>query len=146
MREREYRIGPGAVSLLLVVVVASMSVLGLLALIHARGDCSLTERATALMESEYAVSAEAERKLAQLDATLAECALSAENDASYLQAVSAALPEGMELTERTVRWEEALENGRRLVCMVEILPLGETPACLRTGWYFAAGSHTTEKQ
>ncbi len=38
MSQREYRIGPGAASLMLLVVVLSMCVLGVLALMGARSD------------------------------------------------------------------------------------------------------------
>ena len=41
MKRREIHIGPGAPSLLLVVVVVGMSVLGLLALMSARSDAKL---------------------------------------------------------------------------------------------------------
>ena len=44
MNQREYRIGPGAASLMLLVVVLSMSVLGMLALMSARSDENLSLR------------------------------------------------------------------------------------------------------
>jgi len=124
MRKREYRIGPGAVSLMLLVVVVSMSVLGLLALISARGDYKLTDRAEEFAASEYNASAAAEYSLAQLDAVLAESAQTAQDDAQYMAMVEAALPEGMRLEGRSVRWEEVSAGKRTMVCAVEILPLG----------------------
>ena len=42
MNQREYRIGPGAASLMLLVVVLSMSALGMLAMMSARSDESLS--------------------------------------------------------------------------------------------------------
>ena len=44
MNQREYRIGPGAASLMLLVVVLSMSALGMLAMMSARSDESLSLR------------------------------------------------------------------------------------------------------
>lgn len=124
MKQRDYHIGPGAASLLLVVVVVSMSVLGLLALINARGDYRLTERARALAEAEYAMASQAEEALAELDGMLADCAQAAENDEEYLAAVKEALPGDMQMSERTVSWTHSTADGRMLRCAVEITPHG----------------------
>lgn len=122
MKQRNYRIGPGAASLLLVVVVVSMSVLGLLALISARNDYKLTQRSAEFTVAEYTASAQAERTLAELDGILAESRKNALNDDEYLRAVAAALPEGMHMEGRNVVWEERAESGRTLICSVEVLP------------------------
>ena len=143
MRDREYHIGPGAVSLLLVIVIVSMSVLGLLGLISARGDYKLTERAVSLAVAENAAAAESERSFAQLDAILKSCA-DAEDDASYLSAVKAALPENMILSERSVSWQEKAENGRTLFCETEIAPLGEMPRAAWTEHMFIAEANIIE--
>jgi len=123
MEHRDYHIGPGAVSLLLVIVVVGMSILGLLAMISARGDFKLTERSIGFVVSEYAAAAEAEARLAELDGILSEASVSASDD-EYLKLVSEMLPEGMTLEERTVSWCVESDGGRDLVCEVEILPLG----------------------
>ena len=123
MKRREYRIGPGAASLLLVVVVVSMSVLGLLALINARGDQKLTERGVQFAQAEYEASAQAEGRLAELDGVLAQCAQRAMNDEAYMRLVLEALPDGMRLEGNAVAWEQESEYGRTLRCKVEILPL-----------------------
>lgn len=124
MRKREYRIGPGAASLLLVVVVVSLSVLGLLALINARGDHKLTQRNIEFAASEYAASADAQRMLAQLDGVLAACAKEAQDMQDYLLLVSENLPGDMWMDENIVSWEQTCEQGRTLACSVEIKPLG----------------------
>lgn len=123
MKNREYHVGPGAVSLLLIIVVVSMSVLGLLSLISARGDLKLTERAIAFSVGEFGASAEAERSLAALDEVLYECARNYENDEEYISAVADMLPDGMEIEERIVKWTEKGDAGRELVCAVLINPL-----------------------
>ena len=141
MRDREYRIGPGAVSLMLVVVVVSMSVLGLLALISSRGDYALTERAMMFVTSEYNASKKAEETLALLDEVLVNAAANAVDEESYLAAISEAIPEKMTLTGRRINWEEVSEVGRSLVCEVEILPLNEQERFVRKKFAFmAAGS------
>lgn len=124
MKRREYRIGPGAASLLLVVVVVSMSVLGLLALINARGDHKLTERSVLFAASEYAASAEAERRLAELDGVLVDCGQRAKSEAEYLRLVSENLPKDMEINEQIVSWQQSSEDGRTLMCSVELMPRG----------------------
>lgn len=144
MRDREYHIGPGAVSLLLVIVVVSMSVLGLLGLISARGDYKLTERALSLAAAENAAAAQSERSLAALDALLVKCAADAADDAAYLSAAEAALPENMVLTGRSVSWRETAENGRTLFCDAEIAPLGELPRVSWTGHMFIAEANIME--
>lgn len=124
MKGREYRIGPGAASLLLVIVVVSMSLLGLLALAEARGDYRLTRRSMEFSAMEYGASAEAQRSLAALDGVLAACAEGAADDGEYLESVMAALPEGMEPEGRIVRWTEETGGGRTLYCAVEVARLG----------------------
>ena len=124
MKQREFRIGPGAASLLLVAVVVSMSVLGLLAMINARGDYRLTERTAAYAVSEYRAAEIAQYRLADLDAVLSVCAAESANDETYLRAVASALPEGMKMDGWKVSWEQQTQEGRILHCEVELFPLG----------------------
>ena len=131
MKRREYRIGPGAASLLLVVVVVSMSVLGLLALINARGDQKLTERGAQFAASEYAASAQAESRLAELDGVLVQCTQRAGSNEEYINLVLEELPDGMRMEENIVYWEQESEYGRTLICGVEIKPL---EAQVRYAW------------
>lgn len=138
MKRREYRIGPGAASLLLVVVVVSMSVLGLLALINARGDHKLTERGVQFAVSEYAATAEAEYKLAELDGVLAACAGQAADMEEYLRLVAAQLPDGMEMEADTVHWQQESQYGRVLMCAVKIMPPGEAESFSWQEHMFAA--------
>lgn len=127
MKRRNFYIGPGAASLLLVIVVVSMSVLGLLALMSARSDEKLMQRNRDFVTAEYETSARAERSLAQLDGLLADCARAASTDAAYLAQVAQALPEGMEMSGRMVFWTEVSALGRGLHCAVEIEELGAQP-------------------
>lgn len=140
MKRRSFYIGPGAASLLLVIVVVSMSVLGLLALMSARSDERLMQRNRDFVAAEYETSARAERRLAELDALLADCASSASTDGEYLALVAGGLPEGMTLSERTVSWMEEGALGRRLNCSVEIHELGAPERFSWTGHAFYAES------
>ena len=48
-RKMNVSFGPGAASLILIVVILSMGVLGMLALMNARNDARLSERSTAVV-------------------------------------------------------------------------------------------------
>ena len=124
MNRKDYHIGPGAASLMLIVVVMGMSVLGILAMMNARSDNRLSMRGAEVAEQTYGLSSAAERSLAALDAVLLTCAEQAEDDAGWLALVAEALPEGMTITDRTVAWTE--EGGeRKLACAVELNEFGE---------------------
>ena len=126
MNRRAYQIGPGAASLMLIVVVLSMSVLGLLAMMNARSDNRLSLRSAEVAEEAYGLASDAERSLAALDAILAECESQAEDDESWLALVKEAkLPEGMTLQGRTIRWTEKNEEGRKMICAVELELFGD---------------------
>ena len=127
MKRREYHIGPGAASLLLVIVAVSLSVLALLALIDARSDHKLTERSIQFATSQYVSAASAERKLAELDAVLASCAEKSQDHESFLAAVMEKLPAGMEMHGDTVSWEEPTASGGTLACTVAIREPGSMP-------------------
>ena len=132
-RKSNVSFGPGAASLILIVVILSMSVLGMLALMNARNDAKLSSRSMEVVAAGFELNDRAERGVAQLDAALVKCAASTTSDADYLAAVRGNLPEGMLMgqEQRIVRWE--LSDGlRTLSCAVEVLPLGEKE---RLRWY-----------
>ena len=93
MNQREYRIGPGAASLMLLVVVLSMSALGMLAMMSARSDESLSLRSQDVARQVAELNVSAEQSLARLDAVLADAARTAQGEADYLARVEAALAE-----------------------------------------------------
>lgn len=144
MREKEHHIGPGAVSLLLIIVVVSMSVLGLLSMISARGDYKLTERAIDLAVSGQAASAEAEKTLSELDAILVSCAEKTQDDEEYLALIAASIPEEMTMRGRNISWKEQVSGGRTLNCTIEVLDLGKTDRILRVEHIFSAEGNTDE--
>ena len=125
-RKSNVSFGPGAASLILIVVILSMGVLGMLALMNARNDAQLSRRSIEVVAAGYELNDRAERKLAELDAVLARCAASTFSDEAYMAAVRGNLPDGMLMgqLDRIVSWE--LSDGlRTLSCAVEVLPQGE---------------------
>ena len=126
-RKSNVSFGPGAASLILIVVILSMGVLGMLALMNARNDAKLSSRSIEVVTAGFELNDQAERKVAELDGVLARCASSTYNEDAYLAAVRGNLPEGMLMNEenRSVSWE--LSDGlRTLNCEVALLPLGES--------------------
>ena len=131
MNQREYRIGPGAASLMLLVVVLSMSVLGVLALVSARSDENLSLRSAEVARQVAELNVSAERTLAELDAVLASAGRTTQNEEAYLTQIEAALKDNMTLDGRTVSWTETNDEGRTLACAAEIQPLGDFPRYTR---------------
>lgn len=129
MKKREFHIGPGAASLMLIAVVLSLSALCVLSLMSARSDLQLARRSTAVTEETARLNAASERSMAALDAVLLACA-DAADDEEYLSRVAKSLPENMILEDRTVLWTETGDDCA-LECAAAIAPLGETP---RANW------------
>lgn len=130
MNRRRISFGPGAASLLLVVIVLVLSLLSLLTLTCARNDLALSRRSAQTGEQTAELFARAERSRALLEDALSECAAKAETDADYLGLAAGALPEGMALEGREVIWTEE-SDGRTLSCRVELAESGALP---RTIW------------
>lgn len=122
-RRSRISFGPGAASLILIVVVLSMSVLGILALMNARSDSRLSARSVQVVQAGYELNAQAERQLATLDALAAHYTATAQSDEDYEGLIRINLPAGMTMDGRRVAW--SLSDGlRTLDCAVELNPLG----------------------
>ena len=130
--KRKIALGPGAASLILIVVVLSLCMLAMLMQIGARNDYNLTTRSANTISNVYKLSALSERKLADLDAVLVECARETDGQdmEAYLDLIEDRLPEGYILLDDQVTWEDPLDN-RTLTCTVRILP---QKADHRTEW------------
>lgn len=126
-RNKDYHIGPGAASLMLIVVVLSMSVLAMLAMMNSRSDNRLSSRSAEVTEQVYALDKQAEYALAELDSWLAQCASQTESDEDYMALIEQSLPADVQLDERTINWQEFGEDGRSLICAVRITPHGTFP-------------------
>ena len=130
MNKRKVALGPGAASLILIIVVLSLCMMAMLTQISARSDYNLCTRSAEMVQRVYELSAQSEEKLAELDALLVKAGKDANGMEDYLEKVAAALPEGMTLEEDRVKWTEPLDN-RNLECVVQLLPAGEKQ---RTRW------------
>ena len=124
-RKSRISFGPGAASLILIVVILSMSVLGILSLMNARNDHRLITRSVEVVQAGMVLNNQAELALANLDVIAVKCGQMAEDDAAYELAVRSNLPAGMLMNGRTIFWEES-DGYRTLACAVELLPLSGT--------------------
>ena len=124
MNKRKVALGPGAASLILIIVVLSLCMMAMLTQISARNDYNLCARSAEMVQRVYELNARSEQKLAELDALLAAAQKDAGNMEAYLAKVEGLLPEGMTLEEDRVTWTEPLGN-RNLECIVLLLPPGE---------------------
>ena len=101
-RKSNVSFGPGAASLILIVVILSMAVLGMLALMNARNDSKLSGRSIEVVAAGFALNDRAERNVAELDAVLARYAAATYSEEAYLNAVRGSLPDGMLIDEAIV--------------------------------------------
>ena len=111
--------GPGAASIILIVVILSMSVLGLLSLVNARNDGHLSDRSAQVIEAVYELNAQAEKRFAELDALVAQAAREHEGKEEILAALGEKLPEGVLLEDTTLKWTQE-DEFRNLECAVDI--------------------------
>lgn len=125
MMKREFHIGPGAASLILVAVVTAMSILSLLSLMNARTDLQMARRSARVCEDTAQLQTASEENFARLDAIVAACAGGDED--AYLAQIARVLPGEMTLEGRSVLWTERGADGHALECGVEIAPMGEMP-------------------
>ncbi len=130
MSKRKVALGPGAASLILIVVALSLCMLAMLTQIGSRNDINLCTRSAEMVQKVYELNAQSEQRLADLDAVLVAARKDAKDQQSYLDSVAKSLPEDMTLEEDRVSWTEPLDN-RNLECVVQIMPLEDS---LRTKW------------
>ncbi|MBO4470740.1 MAG: hypothetical protein J5841_03215 [Clostridia bacterium] len=124
MNKRKVALGPGAASLILIVVVLSLCMMAMLTQIGARNDYNLCARSAEMVKRVYELNTKSERKLAELDALLVTAQKDAADMETYLAKVQELLPEGMTLEEDRIAWTEPMDN-RNLECVVQLLPPGE---------------------
>ena len=122
--KRKVALGPGAASLILIVVVLSLCMMAMLTQIGARNDYNLCKRSAEMVQRVYELNAQSEQKLAELDAIMVTAGKDAGDMEAYLAKVKEKLPEDMSIDEDKVSWTEPLDN-RNLQCIVQLLPPGE---------------------
>ena len=128
---KRFRMSPGAPSLVLIVVVLSMSIMGMLMFIRTQNDSRLSDRSMLVARTDTALTEKAEEAFADLDQRIAACKKDAQNDEDYLQAVEQALPENMEMDGRVIAWQ-VMGQGRQLSAKVMLNPYEED---VRIVWY-----------
>ena len=120
--------GPGAASIILIVVILSMSVLGLLALVNARNNRHFSDRSADVVEAVYTLDAEAERMFAKLDALVAGWDMKNSSDgAEPAEEYAASLPEGVSMEGNELIWKQSDEL-RDLECAAAIVEDNDTYA------------------
>ncbi len=104
MNKRKVALGPGAASLILIVVVLSLAMLAMLMQISSRNDLSLASRSAEMTARVYDLNADAERKLAFLDEILIECRkeIKTGDMQAYLDLLAEKLPAGYDLLDDEV--------------------------------------------
>ncbi|MCQ2437385.1 MAG: hypothetical protein MJ099_03190 [Clostridia bacterium] len=105
--KRTFRIGPGAPSLMLIVVILCLTALSALMLTDARNDLALSRRAAAVAQGVAELQEQAETDYMALMETVAE----------YGEAYTDHLPEGMTLDDGDVVWQVTVDS-RTLNCRV----------------------------
>ena len=125
MNKRKVALGPGAASLILIIVVLSLCMIAMLTQIAAKNDYNLCARSADMVQRVYELNAQSEQKMAALDTVLLQARGEAGDMKAYLDKVKEMLPEGMEQEEDRITWTEPLDN-RNLECIVQLLPLEET--------------------
>ena len=130
MNKRKIALGPGAASLILIIVVLSLCLMAMLTQSVSRNDYNLSLRSAEMVQRVYELNARSERKLAELDAVLVTAQEEESDMDAYLTKVKELLPGEMTLEEDLVYWSDPLDN-RRMECIVQLLPPGEKQ---RTKW------------
>ena len=125
MNKRKIALGPGAASLILIVVVLSLCMLAMLTQIAAKNDYNLCTRSAEMVQKVYELNAQSEQNFAKLDSVLVSARKETTDMQAYLDKVKELLPEGMTLDEDRVTWTEPLDN-RNLECIVQLLPIEDT--------------------
>ena len=122
MNKRKIALGPGAASLILIVVVLSLCMLAMLTQIAAKNDYNLCTRSAEMVQKVYELNAQSEQRYASLDAMLVSARKESADMQAYLDKVKELLPESMTLEEDRITWTEPLDN-RNLECIVQLLPI-----------------------
>ena len=85
MSKRKVALGPGAASLILIVVVLSLCMMAMLTQISARNDYNLCSRSAEMVQRVYELNAQSEEKLAELDRILVAAGKDTTDTEAYLK-------------------------------------------------------------
>ena len=125
-RNSSISLGPGAPSLILILVVLTMSVLGMLSLMAAHSDLNLSARSAEVIQAVYELQEQAERTRAEI----AGAVVQDPDGKGILLENPDAIPEGAELEEAQISWQET-DGVRTIDCAVI---LEQTADGIRVPW------------
>lgn len=86
-KNQEYRIGPGASSLLMIFVALCLTTVAILALVSAIADTNMTNRAEETVDAYYVAAARVQREISALDAKLVALRKASADEQSYADGV-----------------------------------------------------------
>ena len=123
MNKTGYRIGPGAASILLVIVVVSMSILGILALSESKSEVRLSEKNALFVEDKSRLEAEAVQTLALLDAILLKARENAGTNEAYFEYIYNEIPGSVSAEDDCLSWTQGSIHNRTLYLKIKVLPI-----------------------
>lgn len=123
MNKTGYRIGPGAASILLVIVVVSMSILGILALSESKSEVRLSEKNALFVEEKSRLEAEAVQTLALLDAILLKARENADTNEAYFEYIYNEIPGCVSVEDDCLSWTQGSIHNRTLYLKIKVLPI-----------------------
>lgn len=88
-KKQEYRIGPGASSLLMIFVALCLTSVAILSLASAMADSNMTNKSQQMIDSYYAAAARVQREISGIDAQLLQFRQTSPDKASYTDKVFA---------------------------------------------------------
>ena len=118
MNKYGFRIGPGAASIILVIVVVTMSILGVLALSEAKTEKTLSEKSTQFVKEANLLEYNAQFTVMKLD----EIISSARGQSDFLSYIKETIPENVSMTEDRLSFETSLDGSKFLEITIRILP------------------------
>ena len=121
MNKQKISFGPGAASLILIMIILCMTILAMLGLTTAVRDADNGLASARITERIYALSSSAEESLSRLDAILYDFGADPENREECIRSLSGCLPDGMSLQNDIVCWTERDDDGC-LMCGVRLWP------------------------
>ena len=127
----EYRVGVGASSVLMIMVVLALTAVSLLALSSARSTEALAQRGQAMTVAYYEAAGDAQLRLMAADQWLIAARQSAADEAAYQQALADTLPAGLTRTPAGFAFAVDAGEGRTLAVEADILPYAQTGARYR---------------
>ena len=138
------RIGPGASTILMILVVLVMTMLGVLSLFSSRSDMEMSERTAVAAEEYYAAQTDFSLWLQETDQILENLRIASGGDADvYAQLVFDQF--GAQVGE-TLSYRAPVGETRFFCADIELLPLTNAARCAISGRWLEANDAVTFKE